>query len=73
LLTDEAFIAKILANPAIVQKAVAQHMTSVQNSHPPQVISAAGSGAPPAAPYEKPKNQNDAAKLAGAIYDSNFG
>ena len=71
LLNDEEFIAKILSNSTIVQKVVNQHMASVQSNQPPQVISSGG-GTSPAAPIERPKNREDAALLAGAIFDSNF-
>lgn len=73
LLKDEAFIAKLMENSEIKQKIINQHMQTIQQNRPPQGISTPGGMAPAAPPPQIPKNFNDAARLAGAIYDSNFG
>lgn len=73
LLKDEAFIAKLMENSEIKQKIINQHMQTIQQNRPPQGISTPGGMAPAAPPPQIPKNFNEAARLAGAIYDSNFG
>jgi len=72
LLKDDAFIEKIIANPEIKNKILNQHMAGIKQNQPPQVISNNG-GTSPANPPERPKNIEEAASLAGAIFDSNFG
>lgn len=72
LLKDETFVAKLIESPEIKQKIIDQHMQTIQQNRPPQVINAAGGMAPAAPPPEIPKTKNDAARLAGAIFDSNF-
>jgi hypothetical protein len=72
LLKDNAFIEKIIANPEIKNKILNQHMAGIKQNQPPQVISNNG-GTSPANPPERPKNIEEAASLAGAIFDSNFG
>lgn len=73
LLKDEAFVAKILDNPDIKQRIINQHMQTIQQNRPPQVISNTGGISPATPPPERPKNFNEANSLAASIYDGKFG
>lgn len=72
LLKDESFVEKILENPDIKQKIIDQHMQTIQQNRPPQGINTSSGMIPATSPPQIPKNKNEAARLAGAIFDSNF-